>query len=48
VATPLRWEELDDPALRPDSWSIATVVDRVRDGGDPWKGIDRRRRSLRA
>jgi bifunctional non-homologous end joining protein LigD len=47
VATPLRWEELDDRGLRPDSWSIATVVERVRDAGDPWQGIDRRRRSLR-
>ncbi|MDX6698723.1 MAG: bifunctional non-ous end joining protein LigD [Solirubrobacteraceae bacterium] len=48
VATPLRWEELDDRGLRPDGWNVRSVVDRVRDGGDPWQGIDRRRRSLRA
>jgi bifunctional non-homologous end joining protein LigD len=47
VATPLHWEELDDPRLRPDKWSIRTVLERVRETGDPWKGIDRRRRSLR-
>lgn len=48
VATPLRWEELDDRALRPDGWTIATVLDRVAAEGDPWKGIGRARRSLRA
>ena len=47
VATPLRWEELEDPGLRPDGWTVRTVLDRVRRAGDPWKGIDRRRRSVR-
>jgi bifunctional non-homologous end joining protein LigD len=47
VATPLRWEELDDRALRPDRWNVRTVLDRVADGGDPWQGIGRAARSLR-
>jgi len=42
VATPLRWEELDDPALDPQGWTITTVLDRLRDlGGDPWRDIAR-------
>jgi bifunctional non-homologous end joining protein LigD len=35
VSVPLRWDELDDPDLRPDRWTIRTVVDRVRREGDP-------------
>ena len=30
-----RWDELDDPDLRPDRWTIRTVLDRVRTVGDP-------------
>ncbi len=39
VATPLRWEELDDPALDPQGWTITTIGDRLADGGDPWRDI---------
>jgi bifunctional non-homologous end joining protein LigD len=39
VATPLRWEELDDPALGPRSWNVETIGARLSDGGDPWAGI---------
>jgi bifunctional non-homologous end joining protein LigD len=34
VSTPIRWAELDDPALRSDRWTIRTVVERVADLGD--------------
>jgi bifunctional non-homologous end joining protein LigD len=48
VATPLRWEELEDPGLRPDAWTITTVLDRLeRLGGDPWADITAAARSLR-
>jgi bifunctional non-homologous end joining protein LigD len=39
VATPLHWEELDDAGLRPDAWTLHTVLDRLADGGDPWGDI---------
>jgi bifunctional non-homologous end joining protein LigD len=39
VATPLAWEELDDPELHPRRWSLATVPDRLEERGDPWEGI---------
>jgi bifunctional non-homologous end joining protein LigD len=35
VSVPIEWDELDDPDLRPDRWTIATVVERVRRHGDP-------------
>jgi bifunctional non-homologous end joining protein LigD len=35
VSVPISWDELDDPDLRPDRWTLRTVVDRVRAVGDP-------------
>ena len=46
VATPLRWEELDDRALLPTSWTLRTLPDRLDGEGDPWDGIGKRARSL--
>jgi bifunctional non-homologous end joining protein LigD len=46
VAMPIHWEELSDPRLAPDRWTIATAADRLRDEGDAWKGISRRARKL--
>jgi bifunctional non-homologous end joining protein LigD len=34
VSTPIGWDELDDPALRSDRWTIRTVVERVAQVGD--------------
>ncbi|MHB8489630.1 MAG: DNA ligase D [Candidatus Dormibacteria bacterium] len=34
VSTPIAWEELDDPDLRPDRWTIATIARRVAEKGD--------------
>jgi bifunctional non-homologous end joining protein LigD len=39
VATPLRWEELEDPDLRADSFTLATVPARLERDGDPWAAI---------
>lgn len=46
VATPLRWEELDDPALGPQAYSLHTVLPRIERMGDPWRGIARRRQGI--
>ncbi|OIJ68364.1 non-homologous end-joining DNA ligase [Streptomyces mangrovisoli] len=46
VATPLAWTELDDPALGPRTWTLRTLPKRLAEGGDPWKGLSRCRRSL--
>ena len=46
VATPLRWQELDDDDLDPQGWTIRTIADRLAGIGDPWKGIARHARAL--
>ncbi len=35
VSVPITWDELDDPDLRPDRWTIDDVGDRLRASGDP-------------
>jgi bifunctional non-homologous end joining protein LigD len=46
VATPVTWDELADPDLRPDGWTTATVPARLAEHGDPWSAMGRRARSL--
>jgi bifunctional non-homologous end joining protein LigD len=46
VAMPIHWDELADPQLRPDRWTIRDAADRLRSEGDAWKGIGRRARQL--
>jgi len=35
VSVPITWDELDDPDLRPDRWTIRTVAERIATAGDP-------------
>lgn len=34
VSAPIAWDELDDPSLRPDRWTIRTIGQRVAEKGD--------------
>jgi bifunctional non-homologous end joining protein LigD len=34
VSAPIRWEELDESAIRSDRWTIQTIGPRVRKVGD--------------
>jgi bifunctional non-homologous end joining protein LigD len=34
VSAPITWDELDDPALRPDRWTIGTILPRLAERGD--------------
>jgi bifunctional non-homologous end joining protein LigD len=34
VSAPIAWDELDDPELRPDRWTIRDIVERVKRVGD--------------
>ena len=38
VSAPIAWDELDDPELRPDRWTIRTMVERVESVGDLFAG----------
>ena len=46
VAMPIEWDELSDPKLKPDRWTIRNAADRLASQGDAWKGIGRRARKL--
>ncbi len=48
VATPLRWEELEDSALTPHQFTLRTVRERLEKLGksDPWAGMARHRSGL--
>lgn len=39
VSAPITWEELDEPWLRPDAFTIRTVLDRVAERGDPFRAV---------
>jgi bifunctional non-homologous end joining protein LigD len=45
VAVPLHWDELDDPTLRPDRWTVKNIGPRL-DDGDPWEGMMRHAQAL--
>jgi bifunctional non-homologous end joining protein LigD len=35
VSMPITWDELDDPDLRPDRWTVSNALNRVQTDGDP-------------
>lgn len=39
VSAPITWDELDDGKLRPDRWTIRTVMGRIAESGDLWADI---------
>ena len=39
VSAPIDWDELDDPSLRPDGITIATVAGRLAERGDPFRVV---------
>jgi bifunctional non-homologous end joining protein LigD len=41
VSTPITWDELDDPDLRSDRWTIRTVLERVAKVGDLFAAVQR-------
>jgi bifunctional non-homologous end joining protein LigD len=46
VSVPIEWDELDDPSLRPDRWTIGTVFDRLSEAGDPLRELIGRQQPL--
>ncbi|QYG92288.1 ATP-dependent DNA ligase [Iamia sp. SCSIO 61187] len=39
VSVPITWDELDDPDLAPDRWTVRTVLDRLDEVGDPLRDL---------
>jgi bifunctional non-homologous end joining protein LigD len=46
VSAPIGWDELDDPALRPDLYTIRTMPDRIAERGDLFAPILARPQTL--
>ncbi len=46
VSAPMRWDELDDPELRPDRWTIRSMPARVTELGDLWARLQADRQVL--
>ncbi|MEV0181740.1 non-homologous end-joining DNA ligase [Streptomyces sp. NPDC050625] len=46
IATPISWDELEDPELGPQRWTLRTLQDRLSDRGNAWQGLSHCRRSL--
>ncbi len=39
VSAPITWDELDESWLRPDAFTVRTVLDRVAERGDPFRTV---------
>ncbi|HEX2576781.1 MAG TPA: DNA polymerase ligase N-terminal domain-containing protein [Aquihabitans sp.] len=39
VSVPITWDELDDPDLRPDRWTVRSVLARLDEVGDPLRPL---------
>ena len=39
VSAPITWDELDEPWLRPDAFTVRSVLDRVAERGDPFRAV---------
>ncbi len=39
VSAPIAWEELDDPTLRPDKFTIRSVLERITERGDLFRPV---------
>ncbi|HMC40793.1 MAG TPA: DNA polymerase ligase N-terminal domain-containing protein [Acidimicrobiales bacterium] len=48
VSAPISWEDLSDPGLRSDTWTIRSLPARVAEVGDLWAGIQAKAQKLPA
>jgi bifunctional non-homologous end joining protein LigD len=39
VSAPIAWDELDDPKLRPDRWTVRTIGKRIAERGDLFRPV---------
>ncbi len=46
VAAPIEWNELENPRLRPDEYTIRNIFERLRRRGDAWESVGRHARGL--
>lgn len=46
VATPLHWDEMQEPSTNPQRWTLSSVLTRLERDGDAWAGIAKSATSL--
>jgi bifunctional non-homologous end joining protein LigD len=46
VSAPITWDELEEPGLRSDGWTVRTLPGRLAEAGDLWAGIQARPQKL--
>ena len=46
VAAPISWDELDDPDMHSERFTLRTITRRLEDAADPWRDLRRRARAL--
>jgi bifunctional non-homologous end joining protein LigD len=46
VAAPLEWDEVKDPSLRADRWTVRNIFRRLSQRPDPWAALDDSARAL--
>jgi bifunctional non-homologous end joining protein LigD len=46
VSMPVSWDELDDPGLRADRWTLSAALGRLSHTGDLWSGLIERAQPL--
>lgn len=39
VSAPIEWDELDDPSLTPDGFTVRSIIDRLAEKGDPFRAL---------
>jgi len=39
VSMPITWDELDDPGLRPERWTVRSALDRIGEHGDLFRPV---------
>jgi bifunctional non-homologous end joining protein LigD len=46
ISTPITWDELDDPSLRADSFTLRSLPATLQKRGDPWRELRDREGSV--
>src|SRR5690606_8307838 len=47
ISMPIRWEELDDASIHPQSFTLRNAIDKLKKDGDAWDEMYDKRQDLR-
>ena len=46
ISAPVEWDEVADPKLTPQAFTLRTIDERLRKAGDPWADIGEHAQTL--